>query len=584
MSLEEETINLTKWFLGVPKSKITIFLMIFWALTVGIITAIISPEGFSQSIGRAIVSSIFTIGLPSFLTALTVFILFRRITLRRLLFISFIGSLIYGINYIIFSITGSTTFVIIGFSFAFIFWFSTLYIIFGLRKTALLFSIIQLTFSLIFFVADQQTLSKNLWTLLIKMYLSVLIMLSSLYIIIYIINAPMKKTVGVPSTEAAHLFFEQWLFGSKNIEDMMKKISQPIITYVDWIKIDELKLVLPYVHFGPFGNIGGSRFSELIPQYLGKSVVFHAPVTREFNPDSEESVIKLVQPIKNIENKEKKDKKLRGTFFRIKHKTAHADVIVLNDFVIVGLSRAPESTEDIDPGLGEAIKRIIESSGYKTFLIDMHNSETNDITSILPGSETAAEYIELAEIITEKLKEIKDKEKKPVRIGYYEIKKEVLPSSVKTKLGNAGIKILTFLFGNNERYTMIIIDANGIRPDARELLTDDNSEVYTTDTHVINTVRGVINPITYKEAVEILEFVKKGIKKSIELAKEQKQSKGSFHREKIKINVLGRNTTTEIIATLNSIVTIAKLIVPIMIILSIVIIMTVLEYFKNIGI
>jgi len=447
MTIEEKTIGLTRWFFGVPDSKITSLLILLLSLIIAVIVSLLNPHPFLSTITESVVSSIFVVALPAFLTATVIQILQKQIGLRRILFISFIGAIMYGLNYIIYSITGGTTFMIISYSFVFVFWFFTLYLIFGLRKSALLFSAFQLIFSLIFFIADQQTLTQNVWGLLIKINLSAIIMLSALYYLILMINAPMKRNIGISSTDATYLFFEQWMFGSPELENMMQKISQPIITYVDWIDVCDMKLVLPYVHFGPFGNLGGSMFTAQIPDKIGRSIVFHAPVTREFNPATSNSITQVIQAIKHSN----KEKMLKGDMFTIKNKKAYADVVVLNDFAIVGLSRAPCSTEDIDPGVGESIKRIIESSGHHAFLIDMHNSETNDIQSILPGSEASYDYIRIAEKIAKKLRNIKLKE---VKIGYAEIKRNELDDEVQKKVGSAGIKVLSFIF-RNKKYDMV---------------------------------------------------------------------------------------------------------------------------------
>ena len=574
MGVEEQTIKLTKWLYSVPSSTVTSFIIIVWSIFIGILISLLGPSDFMATVAQTIVSSIFTIALPAFLTAITIYIIKKHIGFRRTLFISFAGAIIFGLNYLVYYLTQSITFMILSFGFVFILWFATLYIIFGLRKSAMPFSIAQVMFSLMFFTIDQQTITQNLWGILIKIYVSALIMLIALYYLIRVINAPMKRNLGISSTDAAYFFFEQWMFGSKKIEEMMEQISHPVITTVDWVTLNGLMFVVPYLHFGPFGNVGGSRFTEIIPAKLGRSVVFHAPVTRDFNPANETAADTIVEEINKTRTP---GKKLKGAFFKVMANSAYSNVVVLNDFVIVSLSRAPYSTEDIDIGLGEAIKRIIESSGYNALIIDMHNSETNDINSILPGSKAAEDYLAVAEKIRQKLKIIKKEE---VKIGYNEVPQHKLDKMLIKKIGGAGIKTVSFIF-KKKPYTMVVIDCNGIRPDARYKVTELDCEVYTTDTHAVNTVRGVINPLKITDVINLRPVIEQSIAKSIENAKEVN---GAFNRAKITVNVLGRNKTTEIITTLNSIIAIAKFTVPVIIVLSILIILWVLQHLNNIGI
>ncbi len=577
MGVEEDTISLTKWFFKIPSSKITSLLIILWSFLVALIISISNPATFGQTIIPNLVSTTFTIIIPAILTAICITILIKKIGLNRTLFISYIGAIIYGINYIIYSLTLDYMISIFTFGFVFIIWFITLYIFFGLRKSAILFAVFQLLFSLIFFIADTQTINQNVWGLLAKIYLSAIIMLLAVFYSIKMINAPMKKNIGISSTDAASLFFEQWMFGSNKMEEMILKISEQITTNVDWINLEndklKLKLVTPYVHFGPFGTLGGSQFSELIPEKIGQSIVFHAPVTRDYNPASEKSLDIIVKAIQT----QKMTKTIKGNILKIKTNNAYADVIRLNDYVIVGLSRAPNSTEDIDPGLGQAIKSIIETQDLGVLLIDMHNCETNDIKPILPGSEGAEEYLTLAKEISNKIKSLKLYD---IKIGYSEIKQSELSKKIQFKIAGAGIKIISFIL-KNKTYTMVVLDSNGITPKAKEILNQLECEVYTTDTHAVNTVKGVINPITEKEVMEIKELIKTAIHNSINNAQEMK---GAYNSKKIILNVLGRNKTTEIVTTLNATIAMIKIIIPMIIILSIIVIMWMLSYLQELGV
>ena len=85
--------------------------------------------------------------------------------------------------------------------------------------------------------------------------------------------------------------------------------------------------------------------------------------------------------------------------------------------------------------------------------------------------------------------------------------------------------------------------------------------VYTTDTHKVNTVRGVVNPLEENEVIlkQILFLVKH--------AREDMKD-AQFYAEKrpIEIRALGAKQAIEIVSTVNSIVAISKVAAPIIII------------------
>jgi predicted neutral ceramidase superfamily lipid hydrolase len=140
------------------------------------------------------------------------------------------------------------------------------------------------------------------------------------------------------------------------------------------------------------------------------------------------------------------------------------------------------------------------------------------------------------------------------------------------KVGPAGIKIA--LFGTEPNYAIILIDSNGVTPAFRRKIMNGAESlfrakgwgrlvpaVYTTDTHKVNSVKGVVNPLTDDSV--LLEQ----ITSLLENAKEDMRE-ASFDSSKslLEIRVLGAKQAIEIISTINAIVAISKVAAPILII------------------
>ncbi len=123
----------------------------------------------------------------------------------------------------------------------------------------------------------------------------------------------MKKNLGVSSMDALSMFLSQWLYGEKDLEEAFEGIGEEVETLV-WVgkfegKKNSALFVVPYIHFGPFGNLGGSEFTwqiadSLCCDYAGERkhtlrhqrdvFVFHGMATHDFNPVSSGEIHNVV--------------------------------------------------------------------------------------------------------------------------------------------------------------------------------------------------------------------------------------------------------------------------------------------------
>jgi len=247
-----------------------------------------------------------------------------------------------------------------------------------------------------------------------------------------------------------------------------------------------------------------------------------------------------------------------------------AQALVINDSALVGLSRAPLVTEDINFGLGLAMMSEAEKSVKNAMIVDQHNAETGEITSFDPGSVVGFNYMEA---IKDSLS--KSETKKPLKLG---IASRISSSPM---IGGGGIKVAVFSCA--PEYVVVLIDSNGVTPELRDkvessvkaigksLKRDFAVGVFTTDTHQTNIVRGVVNPL--KDEEDILESIKGAVK---EAAADMKSARFFSGKSWFDINVLGARQSIEIISTVNSIVAVAKITLPLIIIGAIITLLAVL--------
>ncbi|MEM4720094.1 MAG: DUF2070 family protein, partial [Candidatus Bilamarchaeaceae archaeon] len=93
------------------------------------------------------------------------------------------------------------------------------------------------------------------------------------------------------------------------------------------------------------------------------------------------------------------------------------------------------------------------------------------------------------------------------------------------------------------------------------------------DTHETNIVKGVFNPV--KEENEVLNAI---IKSAGEAINDMKEATAFIDKEWFEIRTIGAKHSIEIVSTINAIVAITKIIVPLILVGSIIAIMTVLSW------
>ena len=535
---------------------------------------------------------VFLIGLPALLSAFACALMKSELKLKRMLFLALIGSVFYASFYIaalalakvgtgIFG--GGLGVVAVGYGLVFVVWYIIARVVFGIRwYGSLLFASVQLALNVAFSLAGQSIGiwggNEPLW-ILAKIYFASLVFLAAIYAIFWLINAPMKRAYGVSSTDAVSLFLAQWFEQSRGLESVLESVGEKVDTLVGVLAFKakrKLKciFVVPYVHFGPFGNLGGSEFpylisSELARRWKAPAFVFHGTATPDFNPTASAEVYKIYSAC-DAALKNMKFEKARGSASVGKFGTCRAECLKLNENAFIGLSRAPRTTEDIDFSLGLALMKTAEAGGARSALVvDAHNAETGEITRVESGNPIGFEYMEaVRRAVDEK------GENEPVRLGIaYDNMNEFFSAGV----GRAGLRCAVFEFGK-KRYALVLLDANGITPVFRREVIDalrangfENCEVFTTDSHSVNVVSGVLNPVGNKMRDEIVARIRACVKNA---GMDCEEVECSARVEKVGgLSVFGAKQSSELVGTVNAIVAITRILVPLILIASVFIVL-----------
>lgn len=564
-------VSLTSYFITLPPAPTLIFAM----LALGFVFGLLINIGQENPLPGAVVDGMMLLALPALLSSIAIKLMIRKMPFRRIAATALCGEFVYSLAYtaslMLYDVNTlwAQLVVMIGSALVFVFWYVIARFVFILKYRSIVFAILQLLFYLIFLLSNQALYVTNqpFIEVAARFYISSFVLLSAVILFFFIINAPMKKSFGVSSTDAVSSFVSQWLYSNKDLEKTFEQVGESARTIMSIMGFrregDTVFFLTPYVHFGPFGNLGGSEFSFLLAEemqkrYGSKAFVFHGTVTHDLNPVSSSEMEKVMESVDEA-IKEAKYADASVSLSIGQADECRAEALRINNSALIGVSRAPQVTEDINFGLGLAMIFHAEKELENVMLVDQHNAETGDVTSFEPGSETGYRYLRSIE------RAISEKSKKGrLRLGI------ATRTPVSKVIGKAGIKVA--VFSTEPQYVLVVIDSNGITPEYRDKVErvvqgigrgmgkEFVVGICTTDTHQTNVTRGVFNPLKDEEAA--LEAIKEAVEEAVS---DMQEAKFFSDRRWFDINVLGAKQSIEIVSTVNSIVAVAKITLPLII-------------------
>ncbi len=563
-----QAVNLTSYFITLPPAPY----LIVGIVALGLVSGLVFDFGKGVPLPTQLLDGLMLLSLPALLTSAVIKLMVRRMPYHRIAATALAGEAVYALAYgagLLLSGVNplwAQLVVLVGSAIVFVFWYVIARFVFILKYRSVLFAMLQLLFYLIFLFSNQAlyVTSAPFIDFAARFYVSSFVLLAALVLFFFIINAPMKKNLGLSSTDAMSYLFSQWLYHNKDVEKVFQQVGEDVKTVLCISgfrrKKDTIFFMTPCVHYGPFGNLGGSEFSHLIADGMdkkhgSKTFVFHGTVTHDLNPVATSELGKILACADEaIHSADYKPAKVSLSMGESAECRAHA--LRINDSAIISLSRAPLVTEDINFGLGLSLMFEAEKHAAKAMIVDQHNAETGDITSFEPGSLVGYNYLSA-------LKDGLSREPKAaqLKIG---VSFKAVESDV---VGKGGVKVA--VLSSRPEYVMIVIDSNGVTPEFRDKIEAEVKAlgkgmgrefavgVFTTDTHQTNMVRGVLNPL--KERENMLSTIKEAVG---EAAEDMQEAQYFQDTRWFDIRVLGAKQSIEVISTVNSIVAVAKITLP----------------------
>jgi len=588
-----KVVKLTKYLKALPTTKQAYLLIILTSIIIGVASHFILTKNINplNSLWAGTIIGLIFLGLPTITTAIITTLMTTktkaRIDFKESIYLAIIGMLLIIIPYLIgiwlSAINPLYLIDLLIFGYSAIFLIRVIAVIlitpFGIIKSTPI-ALIQPLIGFIF--VSTITAINTIYTLIpipqiniisftLKSITSLIIMVGSTILLIKAIDAPMKKNFGIKSTTLTRAFLAHWLNNSLDIEEKMAPSTEKINALIGILAFktkNKIKAILitPYLHPGPFAEIGGSKIAkELIKidkDLNTTTLITHGTATHDLNPMRTPDLKKIRTAIKQ-KIKIMKFKKEKINFEKAKTKNAEMTGTSFGNNVFMTSTFFPKATEDIDLSIGKNIMSKMEKNFNKAIYADAHNCNRNGHFTVFSGDPRAAYLEETAELLNKKLVKAKQENFK-IGVSITKLKKY----SEKDGLGAAGIRTILFKTQSNKKYAYIIIDGNNLKENLRKILLEElkkqgieKAEIMTTDSHTVNNIQGIYNPFGEKIPLnEIKKAIKEGIKKAEENLEEAEVSVDKITVPEIR--VLGMQRASELIATINSIISMITILGP----------------------
>lgn len=358
------------------------------------------------------------------------------------------------------------------------------------------------------------------WYFLIPFIVSSIIYLVAGLVFIKSSTREFSKEYGVSASKILQMFLnynshrDQEEVGKKFFSRIYSHTARVPVKTIDFLGENGSRLVtavFPYIHPGPFGELGSSnlpiRLQKMVPEIKSDLMVFHTTTTNSNNCSGDEDIRTIANAVMDSVQGMKYDNRIS----RFKKITSGKIVIGLQwigGTAFGALIPEKEHFDDVKLKEGMKIISAVESR-LKTnlALIDAQNNfreKTKELDNCAHLGKTFNRELQRIE------------RKYEAMAGYYRVYEPT------AELGAMGIQALSLDSGGKVN-SIVLTDSNNITTDViertREIVGNSvySLEIYTTDNHSLNANNLDINPLGRSGEVEKLaQMIAKTVRLSIQ--------------------------------------------------------------------
>ncbi|MFB6091025.1 MAG: DUF2070 family protein [Halobellus sp.] len=336
----------------------------------------------------------------------------------------------------------------------------------------------------------------------------------SVYAFVVAVDRPWRRSLGVSLLDFLRGFVGHVAEGSQELEEFFQQLGEQAIVPVSVLSFrtvdggnddagetaadggtsEKARFVLPMIHPGPMGEIGGGNFPERVAADCS-ALVFppHATAGHDFNLVTEREVDTILDAARSAADRVTYSPEASPS---VRVQSGEASMLgqAFGDDALLVSTYAPGYADDVEYGVGLSAAAEARTGGLDdVMLVDAHNSNDGlsgpDLGHVTPGSQRAFDMIGAAGISGQRLSTA---DRGDLELG---VAWDGTPWEPTDGIGPLGVRVaVTAVDGAETAY--VLVDGNNMEPGLRGELVDalveegpvDAAEVMTTDTHIVNTV------------------------------------------------------------------------------------------------
>ncbi|WP_459191866.1 DUF2070 family protein [Halosimplex sp. J119] len=385
-----------------------------------------------------------------------------------------------------------------------------------------------------------------------------LIYAAAVWLFLTIIDQPWQRSLGVSVLDFVRGFIGHIAEGSNELETFFEDIGEDAIVPVSVLSArrpeggEKARFVLPMLHPGPMGEIGGGNLPRRIAEQAdGLAFPPHATAGHDFNLVTEREVDTVIDTAETAYQRIEYDEGATKSV-RVEEGEATLTGQAFGDSAFLASTFAPQFADDVEYAVGLSAVSEARTDGLNdVMLADAHNCNNGldgeDLGHVVPGSKRSFDMIYGAGEVGERLAAAT---RRPFELG---VAWDETPWEPEDGIGPLGIRVAVFeVEGQQTGY--VFVDGNNMVPGLRERIVSridavDRLEVLTTDTHVVNTMEAenqVGDAIPEADLVALIADLVDRAKEDLEPVE------AGMETESAEVTVFGNDRTEMLASTANA--------------------------------
>jgi putative membrane protein len=323
--------------------------------------------------------------------------------------------------------------------------------------------------------------------------LSVTLLTTHVYL--SLVDKEAKSITGFNGLTLFRAFLADWMENlDEPIENVLEELGVESEHSVDILVFktsnSRTAIVVPYIHPGPFKNVGSSSLPWSIQSSTEKLfkceavAVPHGVSTHAYNLTSKKYIPKVLEALSSLKPEFNMSKSSKPV--RVSSGPAQAICQSFNGVALLALTLAPNPMEDIPPKIKTMLEDYGRSLGFKSVIVvDAHNSFSWNVHSM--DDSVAEALVEAGKMA---LHMASKAELNRFKLGFS--RRYIYGYGVKDGIGPGGLVLHLFMV-EGSLYAYVTIDGNNMVSGLREKIVQklkemgvSDVEVFTTDTHMVN--------------------------------------------------------------------------------------------------